>query len=396
MIAPENNINLGGVVKLELVPLANAVSVREKNLSCILTVTDGFTPAVVYSTYKSNRVQNEPTRTDGGTKYPSEVRWLVPQDRLALWESILPYLNQHVLIIATLNDGNQKLYGTPDFPLLLTAKHTPYTTPDSWNGAEIICQGSDILPGRFLLNIFEYVEPEEPVDPDLQLLLRADQVELSSSRVTRVIDQTGNGFDAITNFGYAGPLVISDHLNGHPVFDFDSAYNRVGLKIVTDYFGKTSLWGGGENGISEEDSFTLFFVAKHNDTHSDILRLFGNNNLEFQFKQFSGDDCITISDKGDITTDHAYLRGHDSDFHIWAIVQSEGVCSIYLDGVLLWEPALTTETEKSGDFLINKMNWIGEATNKFMMAELRIYDSLLSTSKLASIIAELKSYYAIS
>lgn len=157
MIAPQNNINIGGAVQLDLIPLSKAINLRQKGMQCVLFIESGFTPVTVYKTYKSDRVQTSLSKTEAGTSYPNEIRWLIPQERLALWESIITYMNSHVLIIATYNDGSQKLFGTPDSPLLLTANPTPQTTPDSFNGVEIVCQGADFLPGRYLYSIVEFI-----------------------------------------------------------------------------------------------------------------------------------------------------------------------------------------------------------------------------------------------
>jgi len=157
MIAPENNINIGGVTQLDLVPLSKAIDLREKSMKCVLFIESGYTPLTVYRTYKSDRVQTTVNKSDAGTSYPNEIRWLIPHESQSLWESIMQYLNQYVLIIATFNDGSKKVYGTPEFPLLLTVNPTPQTTPDSYNGVEVVCQGNDFLPGRFLNDIVEFI-----------------------------------------------------------------------------------------------------------------------------------------------------------------------------------------------------------------------------------------------
>jgi len=162
MISPNGNINIGGIVQLNLVPLNKAINIREKDMKCVLFIEQNFTPITVYRTYKSDKIQTNIGKSDAGITYPSEIRWLIPQERIELWESIIPYVNQYVILIATLNRGAKKIYGTLDFPLYLTANSLPKTTPDSFDGVEIICVGSDLKPGRFLKDILEYIPPSSP------------------------------------------------------------------------------------------------------------------------------------------------------------------------------------------------------------------------------------------
>lgn len=157
MIAPDDNKNLGGICQIDIIPHAKAVDLREKDMSAILFIQEGASLVTAYRTYRSDRVQCTPNRSDAGNAYGIEIRWLIAKERLALWQSIREYLNGYVLVVATLGDGSRKLFGSIDYPLLLTANPTPQTTPDSFNGVEITCSGTDILPGRFLFDVVEAV-----------------------------------------------------------------------------------------------------------------------------------------------------------------------------------------------------------------------------------------------
>lgn len=234
-----------------------------------------------------------------------------------------------------------------------------------------------------------YTPPAPPIEESpLKLHFRADDVVVTGNEISQTNDKTGNGYNGTIPVGFNNPLLVSNVLNGHAIIDF---ILNSGLIVNSNYFGSTSLWGGGVNSLNRSDECVVSFVAKHNDLASATIRVFNNQNMEFDLYQYNSINYLRISNRGNITVFQGQANSFDNNFHIWTIVNSSTISKIYKDGLLIKSDSNFTYSEKFGSIIIN--NKTSGNTGKMQMAEFRIYDRILSDLELTTLHNQLKTYY---
>lgn len=146
MIPNSSTKNMGSIVSLSVLKIEHITSFRSLNNRCQVIISEGIQPTTVYFSHKSLRVATEPN----GPIYGINISWRTPNDRHELFDSIKPFINQKVIIFATLSSGIQKVYGSKGCPLVLSYLPTEIGSPTDWNGVNIFASGKDFSSGRYI------------------------------------------------------------------------------------------------------------------------------------------------------------------------------------------------------------------------------------------------------
>ena len=139
---------MGGLTALGLALKSDIADFLSLNGSCKIIYASGKSALSVYFTRGTALVS---TPLADGKMYSIGVKFRSPNDRPALLAAITPYINKEVIAIGTDSNGEVKVYGTPQCPLLLTYAPTPKGVPADYNGIDFSANGLDFAPGRFLI-----------------------------------------------------------------------------------------------------------------------------------------------------------------------------------------------------------------------------------------------------
>lgn len=148
MIANTSPQNMGSITALSIVLATDVASMLHFNGSAKITYASGKSATSVYFTPGTATV-NTPL-SDGGM-HAIELQFRSPNDRPALFAAIKPFINQKVVMLATDGNGQVKVYGSTQCPLLLTYAPTSKGLPSNYNGIELQANGLDFAPGRYLV-----------------------------------------------------------------------------------------------------------------------------------------------------------------------------------------------------------------------------------------------------
>jgi len=231
----------------------------------------------------------------------------------------------------------------------------------------------------------EYVPylPDYPVNREEPVLwLRADSVELQDNFVKRLIDKSGNEYHGISS-NYLGVTHIPNDINNKPAIHIDTT----SMYVYETYIGNTALWGGGINALGFNDEYTILIVVKPLEYQETFF--INSSNLIFKISTALK---LTIMPRGagdnfDLTDYFSYkliairfpLNGNFADVHI--------------NNSLLGTVTAGTDEQK---FTLAKI-FIGltNGTNQMKLAELRIWDRVLTDEQLSAITTEIMTYYAL-
>lgn len=228
--------------------------------------------------------------------------------------------------------------------------------------------------------------------PDATCYLRADNVELLKGYVVQVTDLSGNGNNAVVDTtletGF-DPTVVSDAINGKPAVNI----HHKALKIDSDYIGKTSLWGGGVNSIGYNDEFTILAVVKpiSGTMASGII---GNENFYAHIQIITDLNRFTFVSRGTGSANTVF--DNYDEFKLWSIrLPISGNIKIRINNGDDNEYTLLGDNE---EILNGKINiGINDNANsdQIQIAELRIWDSVLTDDQLNKIEQEVMEYYSL-
>lgn len=159
MIPNSSTKNMGSIVSLSVLKIEHINSFRSLNNRCQVTISGDNQPTTVYFSHKSLRVATSPS----GPIYGINISWRIPNDRHELFDSVKPFINQKVILFATLSSGIQKVYGSKECPLILRYSPTEIGSPTDWNGLSVSVSGRDFFPGRYI------PLPIAPPPPDIHI-----------------------------------------------------------------------------------------------------------------------------------------------------------------------------------------------------------------------------------
>lgn len=234
------------------------------------------------------------------------------------------------------------------------------------------------------LNVTPTIPPEPPaVIPDSVCFLRADSVELYNGYVKRLIDKSGNGYHGVSSDQYSGNPYIQNALNGKPVVHVNTA----SIYIDSIYIGNTALWGGGINGLGVLDEYTLLMVVKPLE-QKEIFYIQSANLLVY----INWELKLSIIPRG------TGLNFDFADFFNYKLIairypKSNNEADFYINTSHIGTFTAGTNAQ---NFNPNKI-FIGATNgiNQLHLAELRIWDKVLTDVQLEAIIQQIMTYYAL-
>lgn len=230
--------------------------------------------------------------------------------------------------------------------------------------------------------------------PSATCFLRADSVELSSNKVLRLNDLSGNEYNAVIDEELgslvASPTIVQNAINGKPaVFIHHKA-----MMIESDYIGNTALFCG-VNSLGHSDEFTILAVVKP--TSYEILSgIIVDQNFQTHIQY---DPIYDINHFGYVCRGHGtsdVIFNNYDQFKLWIIKLSiDGNIKIWMNNILIYSEQITGTSKQQLDGKIN----IGKNNNanadQIQIAELRIWDKLLTDEQIITVGQEIMQYYGL-
>ena len=257
--------------------------------------------------------------------------------------------------------------------------------------------------------ILRIVKAEIPSN-GLQLWLKADAgVILNNSKVSRWIDQSGNGNDLIESDISRQPLEVNNELNGKPVIRFDGDNDRLGFtgsKIMT----QISLFmvfknKSGVPGPANYPGFVLVTGPGGSFTPGEhfIVKMRGFNNT---------DDIINIAIAGDATNLIQAVSPNIAKYDEWRNINIISDSTIF-NTTVRWNGNDASMVTIGNDVLIlaklgdatgsggglgstDNFPGLGTVRSKCDIAELIVYDKVLSNTERLAIENYLNEKYNVS
>jgi hypothetical protein len=232
--------------------------------------------------------------------------------------------------------------------------------------------------------------------PGLQLWLKADAgVTLSGSNVTAWADQSGNGRNATPNDPTDKPLFNASDKNGNPT---------ISLTSMSDYVERVFTISSNPLGASGSTAFSVQYVEDvcgDSDDNGPIFGNFGATGNGVQTHYPYGPDCYvydafaTTSRKEGLTSPTTISDA----WSIYSVHSTNGEWKDYVNGALMHSDSDNTYDNSIGGgdttLYIGKQTGDGNYSFKGKIAEVIVYNLVLTTPERQQVEAYLNSKYAI-
>jgi len=357
---------LGGVVKLYI---ALASDIYEKGFS-VGGKRIGFALKQNVNWYEVKLLRNSSEVSCDAKNFSNEFNGIFYT--LGRDKELLKFYGKKI-VCKYLNTGGIQMIMGIEQPLTIITEYNTGSKADDGVTTKISLKSNSLFFSE------EYIPDniEVPV-----LWLRADSVELQDNFVKRLIDKSGNEYHGISS-NYLGVTHIPNDINNKPAIHIDTT----SMYVYETYIGNTALWGGGINALGFNDEYTILMVVKPLEYQETFF--INSSNLIFKISTALK---LTIMPRGagdnfDLTDYFSYkliairfpLNGNFADVHI--------------NNSLLGTVTAGTDEQK---FTLAKI-FIGltNGTNQMKLAELRIWDRVLTDEQLSAITTEIMTYYAL-
>ena len=214
----------------------------------------------------------------------------------------------------------------------------------------------------------------------LRLWLRADAgvVSDTNGNINAWQDQSGNGNNAVQGNLGSQPVVVANQLNGQPVVRFDATAGPQVLQLPAGFMGTATA----------AEVFVVLKAAADNPGGSHVLWNIGTNGYGSPYPYFNGH----VIDNFASTTDHDLgdLTVPIDQFNVYNVSSQAGAWVAQLNGdVVRRDPSNTVAFTGVPLLGGGGTTWSGD------IAELIIYDHVLTADERAAVTGYLASKYAL-
>ena len=291
----------------------------------------------------------------------------------------------------------EQLYRDPDLASYLTdhSNITFYVAKVTGDTPAVISQNRTWSRTMTLDIMATAKKPFSPADiSGLSLWLKADAgVTLSDSNVTAWADQSGNGRNATPDNPTDKPLFNASDKNGKPT---------ISLTSMSDEVERVFTISSNPLGASGSTAFSVQYVEDVCDASNDNGPIFGNfGGSEIQSHYPYGQDCL-VYDSFATTSRKTALTPPTTISDAWSIYSvhsTNGEWKDYVNGQLMHSDSSNTYNNSIGGddatLYIGKQTGAGNFTLKGKVAEVIVYNRVLTTQERQQVEAYLNSKYAI-